>query len=71
MTVTETVKGENQYEFQEYNNHARSPMTISKLVPNENKENWPAAVRPSEPLATIPKDETTLPENDPQMDCSL
>jgi len=71
MTVTETVKGENQYEFQEYNNHARSPMTISKLVPNENKENWAAAVRPSEPLATIPKDETTLPENDPQMDCSL
>ena len=46
-------------------------MIISKLVPNENKENWPAAVRPSEPLEIIPKDETTLPENDSQMDCSL
>ena len=70
MTVQDTPKGEGAYTFQEYNNQARSPMTVADVVPNE-EENWDAPVMPSEPVATIPKGETTIPADSSEMGCSL
>jgi branched-chain amino acid transport system substrate-binding protein len=70
MTVAETPKGQDAYTYQEYNNQARSEMTIAYPVPNE-EENWDAAIMPGEPLARIPADETTLPADHEQMECSL
>ena len=70
MTVTDTPKGENGYTFQEYNNQARSAMTIANVAPNDG-DNWDAAIKPSEPAETIPASETTIPEDSPDMGCSL
>ena len=70
MTIAETPKGEDAYVYQEYNNQARSAMTIANPVPN-TEENWNAPLMPSEPLATIAQDEVTLPDDDPDMNCSL
>ena len=71
MTVTDTPKGENAYTFQEYNNQARSPMTVAGVQPTSDEfaDSWGAAVQPTEPLATIEASETTIPESD--VDCSL
>ena len=73
MTITDTPKGENGYTFQEYNNQARSAMTVADLAPTSDEwsENWDAPVQPGEPLATISKDETTIPADASGMDCSL
>jgi branched-chain amino acid transport system substrate-binding protein len=70
MTVADTPKGTDAYTFQEYNNQARSSMTIADVVPNEN-DDWPAAIKPSEPVTTIQKGETTIPKDSPEMGCSL
>ncbi|MFW5963903.1 MAG: ABC transporter substrate-binding protein, partial [Natronomonas sp.] len=70
MTVTDTPKGEGGYTYQEYNNQARSEMTVAYPVPN-TEDNWDAPIMPGEPLARIPADETTLQEDDPDMGCSL
>jgi len=70
MTIAETPKGEDAYVYQEYNNQARSAMTIANPVPN-TEENWNAAIMPSEPLAEVSKDQVTLPADDPDMNCSL
>ncbi|WP_115864940.1 ABC transporter substrate-binding protein [Halorussus litoreus] len=71
MTVTETPKGEGGYTFQEYDNQARSAMTVADVVPTSDEwaDSWDAAVMPSEPLATISKDNTTVPADG--VDCSL
>ena len=71
MTVTDTPKGENGYTFQEYDNQARSAMTVADVVPTSDEwaDNWDAPVMPSEPLATISKDNTTVPADG--VDCSL
>jgi branched-chain amino acid transport system substrate-binding protein len=73
MTVTDTPKGEDGYTFQEYNNQARSAMTVADLAPTSDEwaENWNAPVMPGEPLATIGKDETTIPADASGMNCSL
>jgi branched-chain amino acid transport system substrate-binding protein len=73
MTVRDTPKGENGYTFQEYNNQARSSMTVADVVPTSDEwaDNWDAAVMPSDPRATISKDETTIPADSDQMGCSL
>jgi branched-chain amino acid transport system substrate-binding protein len=73
MTVADTPKGADGYTFQEYNNQARSAMTVADLAPTSDEwsENWDAAVMPGEPLATIGKDETTIPADASGMDCSL
>ncbi|MFW5911663.1 MAG: ABC transporter substrate-binding protein [Halolamina sp.] len=73
MTVTDTPKGEDAYTFQEYNNQARSAMTVADLAPTseEWEENWDAPVMPGEPLATIDADQTTIPEDSSAMECSL
>ncbi|WP_340101510.1 ABC transporter substrate-binding protein [Salinibaculum salinum] len=69
MSVDETMKGEGGYEFQEYNNQARSAMTVVDLVPTEDTEFWDAPVEPSAPLQTYSMGETTLSEEN--TDCSL
>ncbi|SFP03032.1 branched-chain amino acid transport system substrate-binding protein [Halolamina pelagica] len=73
MTVTDTPKGEDGYTFQEYNNQARSAMTVADLAPTSDEwsDSWQAAIQPGEPLATIGKDETTIPADAPGMNCSL
>jgi len=69
MSVDDTMKGEGGYQFQEYNNQARSAMTVVDLVPTEDTEFWDAAVQPSAPLQTYSMNETTLSEEN--TDCSL
>jgi branched-chain amino acid transport system substrate-binding protein len=73
MTVTDTPKGENGYTFQGYNNQARSAMTVADPIPttDEASENWGAAIMPSEPVARIGKETTTIPADSDDMDCSL
>ncbi len=73
MTVTDTPKGENAYTFQEYNNQARSAMTVANPIPTTDEwaDSWGAAIMPGEPLARIGGDQATIPEDSDQMDCSL
>ncbi len=68
MTVAETPKGTDAYAYQEYNNQARSEMTVAYPVPND-EANWEAPIKPGEPLARISADRTTL--SDDETDCSL
>lgn len=70
MTVAETPKGEDAYVYQEYNNQARSEMTVAYPVPN-TEDNWEAALMPGEPVSRIDADETTLPADHEDMGCSL
>jgi len=71
MTVQDTPKGEGAYTFQEYNNQARSAMTVADAVPTaeEFADTWAAGVQPGEPVATFEAGETTIPAED--VDCSL
>ena len=73
MTVTDTPKGENGYTFQEYNNQARSAMTVANPIPTTDEwaDNWDAAIMPGEPLARIDGSEATIPQDSDQMNCSL
>ncbi|WP_232701919.1 ABC transporter substrate-binding protein [Halobacterium wangiae] len=73
MTVTDTPKGEGGYTFQEYNNQARSEMTVADVVPTSDEwaDSWGAPIMPSEPLSRVSADETTIPEDSDQMNCSL
>jgi len=71
MTVRETPKGENAYRFQEYNNQARSSMTVADFQPTPNADIWPAAVAPAEPKFTFGMDETTLPQTSELHTCQL
>jgi branched-chain amino acid transport system substrate-binding protein len=71
MTVSETPKGQDGYTFQEYNNQARSSMTVANLVPTTDEwaDSWDAAVMPGEPLTSIPGEQATIPKDG--VDCSL
>jgi len=70
MTVTETPKGENGYTFQEYNNQARSQMTVADVeVTPDDQDFWPAAIQPSEPVETVAAEDVTIPASD--MSCDL
>jgi branched-chain amino acid transport system substrate-binding protein len=74
MTVQDTPKGEDGYRFQEYNNQARSAMTIAYPVPTADDlpGDWGAAIMPeSPPSQTIPMDTTTIPADSDMMNCSL
>ena len=73
MTVTDTPKGENAYTFQEYNNQARSEMTVANVTPTTDEwaDTWAAAIQPSDPIARVSAEETTIPEDSDQMNCSL
>lgn len=70
MTVTDTPKGENGYTFQEYNNQARSQMTVAPVtVTPDDQANWPASIMPGDPIDTVSADEVTIPAD--EMSCSL
>jgi len=73
MSVTDTPKGENGYAFQEYNNQARSAMTVANPVPTSDEwaDAWGAAAMPGAPIKRIGMDETTLPADSDDMGCSL
>ena len=73
MTVTDTPKGENGYTFQEYNNQARSEMTVANPVPTQDQwaDSWDSLIQPGEPLARIPGDQVTIPADSDDMNCSL
>jgi branched-chain amino acid transport system substrate-binding protein len=70
MTVADTPKGPDGYEFQTYNNQARSAMTIADVVPGDT-EGWDALIQPSEPVATVDTANTTIPADSDEMGCSL
>jgi len=70
MVVADTPKGEDGYEFQTYNNQARSAMTIADVVPND-EDNWDALIKPSEPVSTVAKGNTTIPSDSSEMGCNL
>ncbi|MEZ3114324.1 ABC transporter substrate-binding protein [Halobaculum sp. MBLA0147] len=71
MTVAETPKGADGYTFQEFNNQARSSMTVAGVEPTADEwaDNWAAAIQPTAPLSTVAGDQATIPESD--VDCSL
>jgi branched-chain amino acid transport system substrate-binding protein len=74
MTVADTPKGEGGYVFQEYNNQARSAMTVAYPVPTaaDLGDRWTASIMPqSPPAATVPKEQTTIPAGSEMMGCSL
>ncbi|WP_256393983.1 ABC transporter substrate-binding protein [Natronoarchaeum rubrum] len=73
MTVQDTPKGEGAYTYQEYNNQARSAMTVANPVPTTDEwaDNWDAAIMPSEPLTTVSADEVTIPQDADGMNCNL
>jgi branched-chain amino acid transport system substrate-binding protein len=73
MTVRDTPKGEDGYVFQEYNNQARSEMTVANPVPTKEEwsELWNAPVQPGEPAARIGKETVTIPKDAEDMNCSL
>jgi branched-chain amino acid transport system substrate-binding protein len=69
LTVTDTPKGENGYQFQEYNNQARSAMTVAPVeVTPDSEGDWPAAIQPGEPIETISADQVTIPAEDVECD---
>ncbi|MFC4405160.1 ABC transporter substrate-binding protein [Haloarchaeobius iranensis] len=73
MTVADTPKGTDAYTYQEYNNQARSEMTVAYPVPttDEFADSWGASIMPGEPVARVSKDQTTIPADDPGMGCDL
>lgn len=70
MTVEATPKGTGEYEFQTYNNQARSPMTMSPVIPKE-EANWPAGLQPGEPIFRLNKNDTAIPRDSDLMTCDL
>lgn len=71
MQVEDTPKGQGEYVFQEYNNQARSPLTVAPVVTNED-EYWPAPIQVSgtaEDIFRIDKDELTLQAS--EISCDL
>lgn len=69
MTITDTPKGEDAYTYQEYNHQARSAMTVAPVEVSGEEPNWPATIKPGEPVETISADEVTIPAD--QMSCDL
>ncbi len=74
LTVSDTPKGADAYEFQEFDNQARSPMTVTNFIPTQEDvaEFWgDAAVQPGEPLQTYPASETTPGQDTEVITCDL
>lgn len=70
MTVQDTPKGEDGYTYQEYNNQARSSMTVAPVeVTPEDQEHWPAPIQPGEPIEVVPAEQGTTPAD--EMTCDL
>jgi branched-chain amino acid transport system substrate-binding protein len=66
MTVTDTPKGENAYQFQEHNNQAASAMTVAWPVPTSDEwaDSWDAGVMPGEPVETLAAEDVMVPAED-------
>jgi branched-chain amino acid transport system substrate-binding protein len=73
MTVSDTPKGADGYEFQTYNNQARSEMTVADPIPTTDEwaDSWGAAIMPGEPAARIDRSQVTIPGDSDDMNCSL
>ena len=73
MTIAETPKGTDAYEFQELNNQATSPMTVADPVPTTEEwaEHWPALVMPDDPLQTYDKEQMEPDLDNPDFTCDL
>lgn len=73
MTVTDTPKGENAYEFQALNNQATSPMTVADPVPTSEEwaDAWPALIMPDEPLRTYDRQLMEADPDDDGVSCDL
>jgi branched-chain amino acid transport system substrate-binding protein len=74
LTVSETPKGQDAYTFQEYNNQARSPMTVAPMIPTQDdvQDLWgDAPVQPGEPVQTYGKDQTTPGPDSEVITCDL
>lgn len=70
MTVEDTPKGTDGYMYQEYNNQARSDMTIAEVeVSGDDDQYWPPAIKPGEPIDVVPADQVTTPAS--EMSCDL
>lgn len=69
MAVRDTPRGAEEYVDQEYNNQARSPLTIAEYAPRSESK-WSAALQLGEPSNRIDKPLTTIPEDDPRMTCN-
>ncbi|OIB57804.1 ABC transporter substrate-binding protein [Natrialba sp. SSL1] len=71
MTVTDTPKGENGYQFREENNQAASEMTVAYPVPTseEFEDTWDAPIMPGDPIETVAADEAMVPAD--EMGCDL
>ncbi|WP_265112217.1 ABC transporter substrate-binding protein [Halosolutus halophilus] len=66
MTVTDTPKGENGYEFREANNQAASEMAIAYPVPTSDEwaDTWDANIMPGEPVQYVSAEDAMVPEDD-------
>lgn len=71
MTIQQTLKGEGNYQFQEYNNQARSSMSVAPPIPTQEPEYWAAPIQPGEPDKVYAPDETTIKEDNEFMGCEL
>ncbi len=73
MTVADTPKGTDEYEFQERNNQATSPMTVANPVPTTEEwaESWPALIMPGDPIMTYDKEQMEPDPDNPDLTCDL
>ncbi|WP_340098767.1 ABC transporter substrate-binding protein [Salinibaculum salinum] len=68
MTVEDTPKGSGGYSFQEFNNQARSDVTVAPIVAAD-RDDWRAPIQPGSPLFRVAGSEATLPSS--AVDCTL
>lgn len=62
MAVGDTPKGSGGYSFQEFNNQARSDVTVAPIVPTD-RDDWEASIRPGDPLFRVAGSEAALPQS--------
>jgi branched-chain amino acid transport system substrate-binding protein len=68
MSVEDTPKGPDGYSFQEFNNQARSDVTVASVVPTDRGD-WRAPIQPGTPLFRMAGSEAALPPS--AVDCTL
>ncbi len=74
LTVQDTPKGENGYQFQEYDNQARSAMTVAPVIPTREdaQQFWPnAAMQPGDPVEVFDMSQTTPGPDSDVITCDL
>ncbi len=68
MTVEDTPKGPGGYSFQEFNNQARSDLTVAPVVPTD-RDDWEASLQPGNPVSRVAGSDAVLPQS--AVDCTL